>query len=152
MDLSNLKGNKRARKNRKRLGRGNGSGYGRTSARGEKGQGARSGGNISPIFEGGQMPLYRRIPDIGFISRKQACGINKYSLVKCGDLEALEDGTVVDAELLYKMGFKCSPKQKAGFKLLGCGGLTKKLTIRINAITKSALQKVQDAGGVVELL
>ena len=152
MELSKLAPNKGAKKSRKRVGRGNASGYGRTSARGEKGQKARSGGKVAPRFEGGQMPLYRRIPNIGFKSKKQVYGTNDYALVKCSDLEVLDNYTVVDMELLYKMGFKCSLKQQAGFKLLGNGELTKKLTVRVNAITKTALEKVQKAGGTVELL
>ena len=152
MELSKLGPNKGAKKNRKRVGRGNACGWGRTSARGEKGQKARSGGKVSPRFEGGQMPLYRRIPKIGFKSKGQILGTNDYSIVKVSDLEQLENGTVVDMELLYQMGFKCSLAQKAGFKLLGNGNLTKSLTIRLNAITKSALEKVQKAGGTVELL
>ncbi len=152
IELSSLAPVRGSKKNRKRVGRGNACGWGRTSGRGEKGQNARSGGGVSPRFEGGQMPLYRRLPNIGFKSKKQIDGTNRYSLIKCSDLEQLENGTVVDMELLYQLGFKCSLSQKAGFKLVGTGDLTKNLTVRLNAITKSALEKVQKAGGTVELL
>ncbi len=152
MELSSLSPVAGSRKNRKRVGRGNACGWGRTSGRGEKGQKARTGGKVAPRFEGGQMPLYRRLPNIGFKSKKQITGINKYSLIKCSDLEQFDDGTVIDMELLYQSGFKCSLNQKAGFKLVGTGDLSKNLTIKLNAFTKSAIEKVQKAGGTVELL
>ena len=85
-------------------------------------------------------------------SKKQVFGTNDYSLVKCSDLEVLDDGTVVDMELLYKMGFKCSLKQQAGFKLLGNGELTKKLTVKANKFSASAKKAIEDLGGTAEVI
>ena len=97
MELSKLSPGKGARKMRKRVGRGESSGHGKTSCHGGKGQTARSGGKIRPGFEGGQMPLYRRVPKIGFRSRKKVLGVNCYNLVNLSVLDLFEDGAVVDA-------------------------------------------------------
>jgi len=134
------------RKNSKRVGRGPGSGRGKTSGRGHKGQNARSGGGVRLGFEGGQMPLYRRVPKRGF---NNIFG-KKYTEVKLSDLERFEDGTVVNAELLLNEGV--IRKINDGIVVLGSGELTKKLTVQAARFTKSAQQKIEAAGGKVEVV
>jgi large subunit ribosomal protein L15 len=141
-----------ARKNRKRLGRGNASGTGRTSGKGEKGQKARTGGKIPAWFEGGSVPLYRKIPKLGFKSRKQILGINSYALVNVSDLNLFKDGDVVDLEALKARGVSESCKNRAGVKLLANGELTKKLTVKVNAASQEAVKKIEAAGGTIELV
>ncbi|EAT15206.1 50S ribosomal protein L15 [Desulfuromonas acetoxidans] len=144
MDLSNLSPAAGSVKNRKRIGRGPGSGTGKTAARGHKGQNARSGGGVKPGFEGGQMPLQRRLPKRGFtpLDRKV------YALVNLRDLDTLEAGSVVDAEALIKAGLIKAAKD--GVKILGDGELTKSLTVKAQKFSKSAVAKIEAAGGQIE--
>ncbi len=136
-----------AKKESRRLGRGIGSGLGKTSGKGHKGQWARSGGGVRPGFEGGQMPLVRRIPKRGFNNyfKKQ------YSIVNVCDLEKFNDGDVIDAAVLLGEGV-LSKVEAYGVKVLGKGELTKKLTVRANKFTKSAAEAIEKAGGKVEVL
>ena len=146
MDLSNLKPAPGSTKNRKRIGRGPGSGTGKTAAKGHKGQNARSGGGVKPGFEGGQMPLQRRLPKRGFTS------INKkdYALVNLRDLDVFEAGSVVDLEALSKAGLICGVKD--GVKVLADGDLAKALTIQAHKFSKTAAEKIEAAGGKAEVL
>jgi large subunit ribosomal protein L15 len=146
MDLSNLSPAAGSVKNRKRIGRGPGSGTGKTAARGHKGQNARSGGGVKPGFEGGQMPLQRRLPKRGFTP------LNKkvYALVNLRDLETLDAGTVVDAQALIIAGL--IKAERDGVKVLGDGELTKALTVKAQKFSKSAAEKITAAGGQVEVL
>jgi large subunit ribosomal protein L15 len=138
---------KGAKKNRKILGRGNSSGYGSTSGKGHKGQKARSGGGVRPGFEGGQMPLYRRIARRGFSNARFK---KVYTIVKLGDLEIFEDGTkITKKELLQN---KIIRKKGLPVKILSGGELTKKLTIIVDKISKNALQKIESLGGQVTVL
>ena len=147
MKLHELKPAKGARTGERRLGRGIGSGLGKTSGKGNKGQWARSGGGVRIGFEGGQMPLARRLPKRGFdnIWKKQ------YTVINLGDLEQLEDGTVVTLEYLLAEGL-VSKAQPNGLKVLGNGTLTKKLTVKANKFSKSAEAKIKEIGGEVEVL
>ena len=130
----------------KRVGRGIGSGTGKTSTRGHKGQWSRSGGGVRPGFEGGQMPLTRRLPKRGFtnIFAKQ------YAVVNVSDLNKLEDGFVVTAESLKEMGM--IKKVGDGLKVLGNGELTKKLTVKAVKFTQSAQEQITAAGGSAEVI
>lgn len=151
MELSKLSVPKGARKRRKNLGRGEGSGHGKTCGKGGKGQTARSGGKIRAGFEGGQMPLYRRIPKLGFISREQTAGRNQYMTINLGVLERFESGATVDAVSLAAIGYAPRAKERAGIKVLGSGKLTKKLKVCVTAITESARSQIESCGGSVEL-
>lgn len=132
----------------KRLGRGIGSGLGKTSGKGHKGQKARSGGGVRPGFEGGQMPLIRRIPKRGFNNRFRKV----YSIVNLSALEdKFENGAVVDAEALIVSGI-LSKIEDAGVKILGNGELTKSLTVKANKFSASAKEAIEKAGGSVEVL
>ncbi|ADL68020.1 50S ribosomal protein L15 [Thermoanaerobacterium thermosaccharolyticum] len=146
MRLHDLKPAEGARKERKRVGRGIGSGLGKTSGRGHKGQKARSGGNIRPGFEGGQMPLTRRLPKRGFtnIFKKE------YAIVNLSLLDNFEDGTVVTPELLIEKGI--IKKIKDGVKILGSGDLNKKLTVKAHKFSKSAVDKIESVGGKAEVI
>lgn len=146
MNLFELKANEGARKTRKRLGRGQGSGHGKTAGKGHKGQLARSGGGKGPGFEGGQTPIYKRIPKRGFtnVNRKE------YSVVNLCDLNRFEDGAVVNPESLKAVGLV--KKELAGIKVLGNGNLEKKLTVVCHAISSSAKAAIEKAGGTVEVL
>ena len=146
MDLSNLKPAPGSTKNRKRIGRGPGSGTGKTSGRGHKGQNSRSGGGVKPGFEGGQMPLQRRIPKRGFVSRNKKV----YSLVNLRDLEVFDAGTVIDLEQYGKTGLVGGVKD--GIKILADGDLTKALTVYAHKFSKSAVAKIEAAGGKAEVL
>lgn len=146
MDLSNLSPAPGSVKNRKRLGRGAGSGLGKTSGKGHKGQNARSGGGVKPGFEGGQMPLQRRLPKRGFTPLKKKV----YSLVNLRDLETFEAGSTVDAEMLIRAGFV--KKVNDGIKILGDGDLTKALTVRAHKFSSTAAEKIAAAGGKTEVL
>lgn len=146
MDLSNLKPATGSTKNRKRLGRGPGSGTGKTAGKGHKGQNARSGGGVKPGFEGGQMPLQRRLPKRGFVSLNR----KEYVLVNLRDLDAFEAGSVVDLEALGKAGL--FTKIKDGVKVLADGELTKALTVQAHKFSKSAVAKIEAAGGKAEVL
>jgi len=131
---------------RKRVGRGPGSGLGKTSGRGQKGQNARSGGGVRPGFEGGQTPLARRLPKRGFtnINRKE------YAVVNVEDLNRFEDGTVVTPALLKEVGLV--RKELNGVKILGNGELTKKLNVTAAKLSKSAVEAIEKAGGKAEVL
>ena len=146
MDLSNLKPAIGSTKNRKRIGRGPGSGTGKTSGKGHKGQNARSGGGVKPGFEGGQMPLQRRLPKRGFFSMNKKV----YALVNLQDLTNFEAGSVVDLEVLTKTGLVGAVKD--GVKILGTGELTIALTIKAHKFSKSAVAKIEAAGGTVEVV
>jgi len=129
----------------KRLGRGVGSGLGKTSGKGHKGAKARSGGGKRPGFEGGQMPLYRRVPKKGFTNIFRT----EYAEVNVGQLEVFNDGVVVNAELLKAAGI--IKKTLDGVKILGNGELTKKLTVEAAKFTESAKQKIEAVGGKAEV-
>lgn len=146
MDLSNLKPALGSTKTRKRIGRGAGSGLGKTSGKGHKGQKARSGGSIKAGFEGGQMPLQRRLPKRGFTSLDKKV----YALVNLRDLELFETGSVIDVEALVLAGLV--NKVLDGVKILGDGVLSKALTVKAHKFSKSAQEKIEAAGGKVEVL
>ncbi len=142
-DLSPLEG---ARRNRKRVGRGPGSGHGKTSCRGHKGQKSRSGGGVRPGFEGGQMPLQRRLPKRGFtnIFKKH------YVLINVRDLERFAPNADLDTEALRKEGLV--KKVKDGVKLLGQGEISHPVSIKVNKVSKTAKEKIEAAGGKVEII
>ncbi len=142
MKLNELKPAKGSRKKKKRVGRGPGSGHGKTSGRGHKGQKARSGSRLKPQFEGGQMPLQRRIPKRGFTNIFKKV----YSVVNIGRLnEVFEEGSVITPDLLIQRGLIKNDKYE--IKILGDGDLTKRLTVQAHAFSKSALEKIKTAGG-----
>ena len=130
----------------KRVGRGHGSGNGKTAGKGHKGQNARSGGGVRPGFEGGQMPMTRRIPKRGFNN----IFATKYSTVNVSDLDKFVDGTVVDAELMKASGL--IKKEYDGVKVLGNGELTAKLTVKAAKFSQSAIEKIEKAGGKAEVM
>ena len=135
------------KKDRKRVGRGPGSGNGKTSGKGHKGQNARSGGGVRPGFEGGQLPLYRRL------SKRRFNNYNfqtTYATVNVGDLERFEEGTVVTKELLIEVGLV--KKELDGIKILGNGELTKKLTVKANKFSSTAKTKIENVGGTIEVI
>ena len=142
-DLAPAEGSSKASK---RVGRGHGSGWGKTAGKGHKGQNARSGGGVRPGFEGGQTRLARRIPKRSFNNIFAA----KYTAINVSDLEKFVDGTVVDGELLVAAGVvkKCGN----GIKVLGGGELTKKLTVKAAAYSASAKEKIEKAGGEAEVI
>ena len=142
-DLKNADG---ARTSKKRLGRGIGSGIGKTSGKGHKGQNARSGGGVRPGFEGGQMPLYRRLPIKGFTNAKFK---KVYSTVNVSSLNIFEANTEVDAVKLLESGI-LSKIEKDGVKILGNGELTVALKVRANKFTAQAKEKITAQGGSVE--
>lgn len=145
MDLSDLKPPEGAHKKRKRVGRGPGSGWGKTSGRGEKGQNARSGGGVHPRFEGGQTPLARRLPKVGFtnIHAKRVVSVNVRDLER-----TFEDGDSVDAQALRDRGLVKGRFDRV--KILGAGELTKSLTVSVNRFSSSAREKIESAGGTAE--
>ena len=130
----------------KRKGRGAGTGNGKTAGRGHKGQNARSGGGVRPGFEGGQMPIYRRLPKRGFNN----IFAKKYTEINVSDLNKFEDGTVVDATLLKETGV--ISKILDGGVVLGRGEIEKKITVKAARVTKGAAQKIEAAGGKVEVI
>ena len=147
MKLNELQRNIGATHAKKRVGRGPASGLGKTCGRGQKGQKARSGASINPVFEGGQLPLYRRIPKRGF---KNAKFKTVYGVINLADLNRFEDGTVVTPALLKDTGLV--KKQYEGIKVLGNGKLEKKLTIQANKFSDSALAKIKEAGSKAEVI
>ena len=147
MKLHELEKNIGATHARKRVGRGPGSGLGKTSGRGQKGQKARSGGSINPVFEGGQLPLYRRLPKRGFTN---ALFKVRYTTVNVEDLNVFEDGTVVTPALLKDKGI--IKKGLDGLKVLGNGKLERKLTIQANKFSTSALEKIKESGSKAEVI
>ncbi len=142
-DLAPAEGSSREAK---RVGRGHGSGWGKTAAKGHKGQNARSGGGVRPGFEGGQTRLARRIPKRGFTN----VFATDYAAVNVSELEKFVDGTVVDAELLKAAGIV--KKEKDGIKVLGNGEITKKLTVKAAAFSAAAKEKIEKAGGEAEVV
>jgi len=145
-ELSRLKPPAGATKKRKRKGRGPGSGNGKTCGKGQKGQNSRSGGGTRPGFEGGQMPLHRRLPKGGFTNIFRV----EYSIVNLSQLEQFEDGTAIDAEILAAKGLIGGTKKP--LKVLGHGEISKKLTLKVNKISASAKAKVEAAGGTIEVI
>ena len=146
MKLDELTSTPGAIETRKRIGRGIGSGLGKTAGKGHKGQKARSGGGVRPGFEGGQMPLFRRIPKRGFKNRSA----RTYTEVTLSMLETLENNTEVTAESLLEAGI--IRKANDGIVVLGNGELTKKLTVKAARVTKTAEEKITAAGGKVEVV
>jgi large subunit ribosomal protein L15 len=146
MKLHELKPAAGSRKAPKRVGRGTGSGLGRNAGKGEKGQKARSGGGVRPGFEGGQMPLYRRLPKRGFTN----IFAKEYAEINIDRLNIFEDGTEITPELLLENGIV--KKAKDGVKVLGNGELQKKLTVKAAKFTKAAAEKIEAAGGKVEVI
>lgn len=146
MDLSSLKNTPGARKTRKRRGRGMASGLGKTSGRGHKGQYARKGHKYKIGFEGGQMPLVRRLPKRGFKNPNRVV----YCPVNIGSLERFDDGTEITVEVLRKA--RLYSNKFDGVKILGKGDLTKKLTIKANGVSASAKAKIEALGGTVEIV
>ena len=146
MKLNELKPVEGARHYKKRVGRGSGSGMGKTATRGHKGQNARSGGGVRPAFEGGQTPLFKRLPKRGFTN------INRidYAVINVEDLNCFEAGTVVDTELLQAKGLV--KKEYEGVKVLGNGELNVALTVKAKKFSKSASEKISAAGGTIEVL
>ena len=147
MYIQNLQPAPNSRFNEKRLGRGIGSGLGKTSGKGHKGQNARSGGGVRPGFEGGQLPLFRRLSKRGFNNYEFR---TVYSTVNVSDLNRFEDGTVVDLALLKEVGL--IKKELDGVKVLGNGDLTKKLTVKANNFSKTAKEKIENIGGKTEVI
>ncbi len=147
MKLHELTSEPGSKKTRKRIGRGMGSGQGKTAGKGHKGQKARAGRGMRPGFEGGQMPLQRRVPKRGFVNifGKEIAIVNLSSLDK-----NFEDGTVVDINALIQSGL--IKKALDGVKVLGNGDITKKLTVQVNAFSDTAKQKIEAAGGKAEVI
>ncbi|MBR2774158.1 MAG: 50S ribosomal protein L15 [Selenomonadaceae bacterium] len=148
MKLHELKPAEGSRKDKTRLGRGTGSGCGKTSGKGHKGQKARSGGGVRPGFEGGQMPIYRRLPKRGFknIWRKE------YAEVNVSSLNVFDDDMTVDKDSLVEMGILKKSDVSDGVRILGNGELTKKLTVKAQGFTKTAIQKIEAVGGTHEVI
>lgn len=135
-------------KRKKRIGRGHGSGWGKTSGRGQKGQKARSGGGVRPGFEGGQMPLFQRLPKRGFTNNFAKV----FAIVNLDQLNRFEDGTEVTPELLFETGVVKKGKAKDGIKILGSGELEKKLVVKSHKFSKSAEEKITSLGGRAEVI
>ena len=146
MKLHELKYTEGARQDSKRLGRGQGSGQGKTAGKGHKGQGARSGGGVALGFEGGQTPIYRRIPKRGFTNVDRV----EYAIVNVEQLNRFENGVEVSPELLIEAGLV--KKEYNGIKILGVGTLEKKLTVKAHKFSKSAVTLIEQAGGKVEVI
>lgn len=146
MKLHELQAVEGARHSRKRVGRGTGSGHGKTACKGHKGQNARSGGGVRPAFEGGQTPLFKRLPKRGFtnVSRKE------YAVVNLGDInDKFEAGAVIDVVALKNAGLV--KKEYEGVKVLSNGELTKAFNIKAKKFSKTALEKISQAGGTAEV-
>ena len=146
MKLHHLRPPKGTRKSPKRVGRGTGSGHGKTSCRGQKGQNSRSGGGVRPGFEGGQMPLARRLPKRGFHNIFRV----EYQVVNVGRLGVFESGAEVDLEGLR--GRRMIRKPDAPVKILGKGDISHALTVKVHAVSATARKKIEEAGGRVELI
>ncbi|SHK80864.1 50S ribosomal protein L15 [Alicyclobacillus tolerans] len=147
MQIHELKGNPGSRKAPKRVGRGTSSGHGKTSTRGHKGQWARSGGGVRPGFEGGQNPLFKRLPKRGFSNEPFK---KVYAVVNLESLNQFSEGTVVTPELLLET--RLARKLLDGIKILGEGELNVKLTVQAHAFSASAKEKIESAGGTVEVI
>lgn len=146
MQLGNLKPAEGATTKKVRVGRGIGSGIGKTSGKGHKGQNARSGGGVRPGFEGGNIPLIRKMAIRGFNNKNNR---KVYATINVGDLEGFEPNTVITAELLYELRL-IGKLEPYGLKILGDGELTKPLIIKANKVTASAREKIEKAGGRIE--
>lgn len=147
MKLHELRYNEGSVKDSKRLGRGTSSGHGKTSGKGQKGQNSRSGGGVRPGFEGGQNPLFRRVPKRGFNNYNFQ---TKYAVINVSDLNKFEDGAVVTPEILKEMGLV--KKQLDGIKVLGSGNLDKKITVKATMFSKAAKEKIEKSGGKAEVI
>ncbi len=147
LELHNMKPAEGSKKDARRLGRGIGSGLGKTSGKGHKGQWARSGGGVRPGFEGGQMPLTRRLPKHGFKNRF----VKVYTIVNIDAFEKFDNGTEITPEFLLENGV-ISKIEANGVKVLGNGALTKKLVVKASKFSKSAVEAIEKAGGTVEVL
>jgi large subunit ribosomal protein L15 len=147
MELNNLPKNAGSTHRGKRVGRGPGSGLGKTSGRGENGQKSRSGASIPAVFEGGQTPLFRRLHKRGFSNSKFKV---RYATINVSDLNRFKDGEVVTPELLKEAGIV--KKQLAGIKVLGNGTLDKKVTVKAHRFTQSALKKIEESGSKAEVI
>ncbi len=147
MKLNELEKNIGATKKRKIVGRGRGSGLGKTSGKGHKGQNARSGGGVRTVFEGGQTPLFRRLPKRGFKNDRFA---TTYAVINVSDLNRFENGTVVSPALLKEVGLV--KNQLDGIKVLGNGNLEKKLTIQAHKFSKTAVEKIEKSGSKIEVM
>ncbi len=146
LDLSNLKPAPGSKKKAKRVGRGNASGTGTTAGRGTKGQNSRSGGGVPPWFEGGQMPIYRRLPKRGFKNRFR----KEYVIINISDLAGFESGSVVDRQALKDKGK--IPSLDVAVKLLAEGEIAVPLTIKLDKASGSAVEKIEKAGGSFDAL
>lgn len=144
--LNELKPVAGARHSKKRVGRGIGSGLGKTAGKGSKGQNARSGGGVRPGFEGGQLPLFQRLPKIGFKNHNRKV----YAVINVEDLNCFEDGAVVDVAALVEAGLV--NKTLDGVKVLGQGELSKKLTVKVNKYSSKAKEAIENAGGTAEVI
>ena len=147
MKLHELEKNVGATHRKKILGRGRGSGLGKTSGKGHKGQNARSGGGVRTVFEGGQTPLYRRIPKRGFNNYEFR---TEYAVINVSDLNRFENGTVVTPALLKEVGLV--NKELSGIKVLGNGKLEKKLTVQASKFSKTAKEKIEASGSKIEVM
>lgn len=147
MKLHEIKVHPGATKDRKRLGRGPGSGLGKTSGKGHKGQKARSGGGKSPVFEGGQLPLYRRLPKRGFSNARFK---TEYAVINLSDLNDFEDGAEITPEILKDMGLV--KNQLDGIKVLGNGTLSKKLVVKAHKFSNIAKEEIEKLGGKAEVI
>jgi len=146
MNLGELKPAYGASESKFRRGRGHGSGNGKTAGKGHKGQKARTGGGVGPGFEGGQMPLYRRLPKRGFTCRNK----KEIVTVNLELLDVFDDGAVIDIAALQSKGLVSNPRD--GVKILGVGELNKKFTVKVNAFSQSAAEKIAAAGGKAEVI
>lgn len=146
MKLNELKATDGARFTKKRIGRGQGSGTGKTSGKGQKGQNSRSGGGVAIGFEGGQTPFFKRMPKRGFTNYTR----KEYAIVNVADLSRFEDGVTVDYEALKAAGLL--KKHLDGVKVLGGGKLEKKLTVKAEKFSATAVKAIEEAGGTVEVL
>ncbi|TVY06633.1 50S ribosomal protein L15 [Paenibacillus cremeus] len=146
MKLHELTSAPGSRSSRKRVGRGIGSGMGKTATRGHKGQNARSGGGVRPGFEGGQNPLYRRLPKRGFNNRFRT----EYAVINVEELNKFAAGTEITPEVLFESGIVKNPKD--GIKILGNGEVTVQLSVKANKFSQSAVEKIQAAGGKTEVI
>ncbi|MCA0170873.1 50S ribosomal protein L15 [Bacillus sp. RAR_GA_16] len=146
MKLHELKPSEGSRKERNRLGRGIATGNGKTSGRGQKGQKSRSGGGVRVGFEGGQLPIFKRLPKRGFTNMNR----KEFAIVNLDSLNRFEDGTEVSPELLLESGVVS--KEKAGIKILGNGKLEKKLTVKAHKFSASAKEAIEAAGGNTEVI
>jgi len=135
-----------ARKSRKRIGRGHGSGHGKTAGKGHKGQNARSGGGVRPGFEGGQLPIFKRLPKRGFTNINH----KEYAIVNVSTLNRFEDGAEVNAETLLAAGI--IKKLYSGVKILGNGKLERKLTVKVAKVSAGAVKQIEALGGQVEVI